>query len=141
MGKNLHGNLVNAIEESKSRDLFKLVTALGIRHVGAKGAKSLANKYKSLDNLMNASFEDLAMQNDVGEITAKSIYNFFKQPQTIDLINKLKEAGVNTKVIEIEGADNRFEPTDRQSRVAARLPGRRRPYGVQGPDRTADSRD
>ena len=109
MGKNLHGNLVNAIEESKSRDLFKLITALGIRHVGAKGAKSLANSYKNLDNLMNASLEELAMQNDVGEITAKSIYEFFRQPQTIDLINKLKEAGVNTKVIEVEGADNRFE--------------------------------
>jgi len=109
MEKNLHGNLINAIEESKSRDLFKLLTALGIRHVGAKGAKSLANSYKNLDNLMNASFEELAMQNDVGEITAKSIYDFFKQPQTVDLINKLKVAGINTQKIETEGSDNRFE--------------------------------
>lgn len=105
----MHGNLVNAIEESKSRDLFKLITALGIRHVGAKGAKSLARAYKDLDNLMSASVEELAMQNDVGEITAKSIYNFFRQEQTIDLIEKLKAAGVNTKAIDIEDSDNRFE--------------------------------
>lgn len=98
-----------AIENSKKRDLFKLITALGIRHVGAKSAKSLARVYKNLDNLMNASLEDLSNQNDVGEITAKSIYEFFRQEQTIDLINKLKLAGVNTTSLEEENTDNRFE--------------------------------
>lgn len=98
-----------AIENSKQRDLFKLITALGIRHVGAKSAKSLARVYKNLDNLMNASLEDLSNQNDVGEITAKSIYEFFRQEQTIDLINKLKLAGVNTTSLEEENTDNRFE--------------------------------
>jgi DNA ligase (NAD+) len=101
--------LINAIDESKRRDLFKLITALGIRHVGAKSAKSLAKIYKSLDNLMNATLEDLSNQNDVGEITAKSIYEFFRQEQTIDLINKLKVAGVNTILLEEETSDNRFE--------------------------------
>jgi DNA ligase (NAD+) len=101
--------LINAIDESKRRDLFKLITALGIRHVGAKSAKSLAKIYKSLDNLMNATLEDLSNQNDVGEITAKSIYEFFRQEQTIDLINKLKAAGVNTILLEEETSDNRFE--------------------------------
>lgn len=100
--------MINAIDESKRRDLFKLITALGIRHVGAKSAKSLAKIYKSLDNLMNATLEDLSNQNDVGEITAKSIYEFFRQEQTIDLINKLKAAGVNTILLE-ETSDNRFE--------------------------------
>lgn len=98
-----------AIENSKKRDLFKLITALGIRHVGAKSAKSLARVYKNLDNLMNASLEDLSNQNDVGEITAKSIYEFFRQEQTIDLINKLKLAGVNMTSLEEENTDNRFE--------------------------------
>ena len=101
--------MINAIDESKRRDLFKLITALGIRHVGAKSAKSLAKIYKSLDNLMNATLEDLSNQNDVGEITAKSIYEFFRQEQTIDLINKLKAAGVNTILLEEETSDNRFE--------------------------------
>ena len=89
--------------------VFKLITALGIRHVGAKSAKSLAKIYKSLDNLMNATLEDLSNQNDVGKITAKSIYEFFRQEQTIDLINKLKVAGVNTILLEEETSDNRFE--------------------------------
>ena len=101
--------MINAIDESKRRDLFKLITALGIRHVGAKSAKSLAKIYKSLDNLMNATLEDLSNQNDVGEITAKSIYEFFRQEQTIDLINKLKAAGVNTILLEEVTSDNRFE--------------------------------
>ena len=101
--------MINAINESKRRDLFKLITALGIRHVGAKSAKSLAKIYKSLDNLMNATLEDLSNQNDVGEITAKSIYEFFRQEQTINLINKLKAAGVNTILLEEVTSDNRFE--------------------------------
>ena len=58
---------------------------------------------------MNATLEDLSNQNDVGEITAKSIYEFFRQEQTIDLINKLKVAGVNTILLEEETSDNRFE--------------------------------
>lgn len=108
-GKKFAENLKNAIEDSKKRDLFKLITALGIRHVGAKSAKSLARIYKNLDNLMNASLEDLSNQNDVGEITAKSIYEFFRQEQTVDLINKLKAAGVNMEALEAENTDNRFE--------------------------------
>lgn len=108
-GKKFAENLKRAIDDSKGRDLFKLITALGIRHVGAKSAKSLAKVYKNLDNLMEASLEDLSNQNDVGEITAKSIYEFFRQEQTIDLINKLKLAGVNTVSLEDENIDNRFE--------------------------------
>lgn len=108
-GQKFAVNLINAIEDSKSRDLFKLITALGIRHVGAKGAKSLARHYKNLDNLIEASLEELAMQEDVGEVTAKSIYEFFKLPQTIDLIEKLKIANVNMKLIEEDGLDDRFK--------------------------------
>lgn len=107
-GQKFASNLINAIEDSKSRDLFKLITALGIRHVGAKGAKSLARHYKNLDNLIEANLEELAMQDDVGDITAKSIYEFFKSPQTIDLIEKLKMADVNMKTMEEDGLDDRF---------------------------------
>lgn len=108
-GKKFAQNLINAINESKNNDLFKLITALGIRHVGSKLAKTLAKKYKNIDGLINASYEELSMQDDVGEITANSIYEFFKQEQTIDLINKLKQAGVNMESLDQGPSDNRFE--------------------------------
>ena len=108
-GKKFATNLINAIEESKSRDLYRLINSLGIRHVGVKLAKTLTKYYKSMDKLMEATFEELQMIEDVGEITAKEIYEFFKQEQSRDLINKLKEAGVNMNVLEEETTDNRFE--------------------------------
>lgn len=108
-GKKFAQNLIDAINESKNNDLFKLLTALGIRHIGTKSAKGLCKKYKSIDEIANASFEELSMIDDVGMITAKSIYEFFRQPQTMDLIEKLKEAGVNTEVLEDDSnSDDRF---------------------------------
>lgn len=108
-GKKFAQNLIDAIEKSKNNDLFKLITGLGIRHIGAKSAKNLSRKFRTMDNLMNASIEELSIQNDVGEITAKSIYEFFHEEQSIDLINKLKSAGVNMESLEEESSDNRFE--------------------------------
>lgn len=108
-GKKFAQNLVDSINESKNNDLSKLITALGIRHVGSRLARDLARKYRTLDNLMNASLEELSMQNDVGEKTASSIYEFFKQDQTVDLINKLKDYGVNMTSLEEEITDKRFE--------------------------------
>ena len=102
-------NLVDAIERSKQNDLSKLITALGIRHVGVKASKMLAKKYKTLDNLMKATFEELSMIDDIGPIVANSIVEFFSEEQTIDLIDKLKNAGVNMKSLEEESEDNRFE--------------------------------
>ena len=101
--------LIDSIENSKQNDLYRLIAALGIRHVGVKGAKILTKKYKTMENLMKASFESLALVEDIGEITADSIYTFLKNDQTIDLINRLKKSGVNMKAIEDENADNRFE--------------------------------
>lgn len=108
-GKKFAQNLVNAIEKSKSNDLYRLINALGIRHVGVKLAKSLAKWYKSMDALMNASVQSLAMKEDVGLITAQSIYDFFKQTQTIDLINKLKEHKLNMNYKDENIEDARFE--------------------------------
>ena len=108
-GKKFAQNLINSIEESKNRELHRVITSLGIRHVGVKLAKSLAKEYKSMDNLIEASLEELESKQDVGEITAESIYNFFKQGQSIDLINKLKQAGVNMALKQELGTDNRFE--------------------------------
>jgi DNA ligase (NAD+) len=107
-GKKFAQNLMDAIEKSKSNDLDKLICALGIRHIGAKSAKTLAKRFKSIDGLIEASFEELVMTDDIGEIIAESIYDFFKQDQTIDLINKLKNANVNMKILEDETLDDRF---------------------------------
>ena len=100
---------MNAIENSKKNDLYRLITALGIRHVGVKASKLLSRKYRTIDNLMNATFEDLSMLNDIGPIVANSIREFFLEEQTIDLINRLKQAGVNTESLEEESNDKRFE--------------------------------
>ncbi len=108
-GKKFAQNLIDSIEKSKEQDLFHLITALGIRQVGTKAAKVLARKYKTIENLQNASFESLAMTEDVGEITANNIIEFFSQEQTKDTLQKLKEAGVNMKLLEEETSDNRFE--------------------------------
>lgn len=108
-GKKFAQNLIDSINKSKENDLYRLITALGIRHVGGKASKVLARKYKSMDNLMNATFDELSQINDIGEVMANSIREFFLQDQTIDLINKLKAANVNMKAIEEENLDNRFE--------------------------------
>ena len=102
-------NLIDAINKSKENDLDKLICALGIRHIGSKSAKILAKRFKSIDGLQNARFEDLVLVEDIGDTTADSIYEFFKQDQTIDLIEKLKKANVNMELKEEESLDNRFE--------------------------------
>ena len=90
-------NLINSINKSKQNELYRLITALGIRHVGTKAAKVLARKYRTIDNLANASFESLSETSDIGEVVANSIIDFFAQEQTKDLIQRLVKAGVNIK--------------------------------------------
>ena len=103
-------NLINAINNSKNNNLDKLISALGIRHVGTKAAKVLAKTYGSMDKLMKADVVNLSLVDDIGEITAKSIHEFFEQEQTIELIKKLKDAGVNMKNLEEqEEGDGRFQ--------------------------------
>lgn len=108
-GQKFASNLIDSINKSKENDLHRLITALGIRHVGAKASKLLARKYKTIDGLMQANQEDLSMINDIGPIVASSIVEFFSQEQTIDLIQKLKAEGVNVEAKEEENIDNRFE--------------------------------
>ena len=107
-GKKFAQNLIDAIEESKHRELYRLVNALGIRHVGVKLAKTLCKTYNTMDKLINATYEELYMKEEIGKIIAKSITDFFKEEQTLDLINKLKEYGVNMEAIKEEGTDERF---------------------------------
>lgn len=107
-GKKFAQNLIDAIEKSKYRDLYRLVNALGIRHVGVKLAKNLCKTYNTMDKLMSATYEELYMKEEIGKIIAASICNFFKEEQTIDLINKLKEYGVNMEAIKESNTDERF---------------------------------
>lgn len=108
-GKKFAGNLIDSIEKSKKQDLFHVINALGIRQVGIKAAKVLAKKYKTMEELSNASFESLALTDDVGEITANNIIEFFAQEQTKDIIERLKNLGVNMESLQEDNIDNRFE--------------------------------
>lgn len=92
-------NLLESIENSKTNSLEKVLFALGIRHVGKKTAKILARKYKTIDNLINASEEELTNVNDIGEIIAKSVKAYFSDIKNINLINELKDLGLNFKYI------------------------------------------
>ncbi len=87
--------LLDAVEASKSRDVSRLIYALGIRQVGAKTGKVLASQFGTLDALMEASEEELTAVPDVGEVTAKSIYEWFHQPQARHMVERLRDAGVN----------------------------------------------
>ncbi len=107
-GQKFAQNLVDSINKSKENDLHRLITALGIRHVGVKASKILAKKYKNIDNLMEATAEELSEINDIGPIVANSIREFFLQDQTKDLIEKLKQAGVNLESLEEDAQDDRF---------------------------------
>ena len=105
----LQKECMQSINKSKENDLYRLITGLGIRNVGVKASKILAKKYKTIDNLIQATSEELAMIQDIGPIVANNIKEFFIQEQTQDLIKRLKESGVNTKNLEEETEDNRFE--------------------------------
>ena len=95
MGEKSVENLLNSIEESKKRDYSKTLYALGIPYVGKFLGNLLAEKSKNIDNLMNMTEEELLMIDGVGEKVAKSVYTFMRDPLNIEIINKLKEAGVN----------------------------------------------
>lgn len=107
-GKKFAQNLIDSINESKENDLYRLITALGIRHVGVKAAKILAKQYGDMDKLSEATVEDLSEVEDIGPIVANSIREFFDQEQTKDLLSRLKDAGVNMKRIKEDDEDDRF---------------------------------
>lgn len=95
MGDKSANNLVKSIKKSKENDLWRLINGLGIKFVGVKGAKILAKNFDSLDSIIKASFEDLINLEEFGEIMAKSVIEFFKEEKNLNVIDKLKNAGVN----------------------------------------------
>lgn len=95
MGDKSANNLVKSIKKSKENDLWRLINGLGIKFVGVKGAKILAKNFDSLDSIIKASFEDLINLEEFGEIMAKSVIEFFKEEKNLNVIDNLKNAGVN----------------------------------------------
>ena len=92
-------NLLEAIEKSKENSLERLIFALGIPHVGAKTAKIIATKFETMDNLENATLEDLVNIPDIGEIIAKSIINYFENQNNKGIVEELKDLGLNMKYL------------------------------------------
>ena len=99
MGEKSATNLINAIEKSKSNDLYRLINGLGIKHIGVKGAKIIANEFKDLDKIMSLDTNDLVDLEEFGQTMADSVVEFFREEKNISVIEKLKEAGVNTRII------------------------------------------
>lgn len=100
-------NLLSAIEKSKSNSLDRLVFGLGIRNIGQASAKLLCDKFGDLDNIMNASSEQISEIGGFGGVMAQSVYNAFHEEHMIELIKRLKECGINTKYEKIQ-IDDRF---------------------------------
>ncbi len=107
MGAKSAQNAVSAIEKSKDNDLWRLIYALGIRQVGEKAAKILASHFGSFEALQHASEDELTAIDDIGGITAAYIRQWMDSPQSIDLVQRLKKAGVNMKCV-TEAVDQRF---------------------------------
>lgn len=110
MGDKLAGNLLSAIEKSKSCELYRLVFALGIRHVGKRTAQVLADRFGSIENIERATLEELTSIRDVGLKVAESIRSFFDTPENVEVVRRLLEAGVT--------------PTSEEKRVGGRFTGK-----------------
>jgi DNA ligase (NAD+) len=88
-------NLLAAIQKSTQQPLWRLVFGLGILHVGSTSARALATHFGTLDTLAAASIEDLLRVDDVGEVVARSVHDYFHHPENIQLIDRLRAAGLN----------------------------------------------
>ncbi|MBM6840177.1 NAD-dependent DNA ligase LigA [[Clostridium] spiroforme] len=91
-------NLLNAIEKSKENDAVKILTALGISNIGKAAAKSLMKRFKTIDNLMNASYAQLIEVNDIGDTTANILIQYFKDTTNREVIGRLKAYGLHMEI-------------------------------------------
>jgi DNA ligase (NAD+) len=107
MGAKSAQNAVDAIEKSKKNDLSRLICGLGIRQIGAKAARTLAQHFGSFESVEKASVEELTAIDDVGEITARFLRDWLDSPQSQDLIRRFREAGVNMECLD-RPTDDRF---------------------------------
>ena len=91
-------NLLDAVEKSKTPELYRFIYALGIPNVGVKTAKDLVNTFKSIDGLKEATFEELISVPDVGDIVAKCVLEFFHEEKVINTINELLALGISSYI-------------------------------------------
>ena len=108
MGEKSTFNLLDAIEKSKENDLYKLIFALGIHHIGLKAAKLLANHFGTMDKLLNATKEDVTSIDGIGDVMADTLIKTLSLPETRTLIDDFKAMGLNMKNLS-ESVDKRFE--------------------------------
>ncbi|MDR4888175.1 NAD-dependent DNA ligase LigA [Fredinandcohnia sp. QZ13] len=113
MGEKSADNLLTAIEVSKSNSLEKLLFGLGIRHVGAKAAKTLAQHFETMEKLQVSTREELTSINEIGEKMADAVVTYFEQPEVHELLNELREYGINMeykgpKLVSVEDSDSYF---------------------------------
>ena len=87
-------NLINAINESKERPLENILAGLNIEGLGVNAAKKITKRIDNIDDIINASYEELIEVEDIGNIVANNIIQFFSRKENAELINKLKERGV-----------------------------------------------
>lgn len=111
MGEKSADNLLSAIEISKSNSLEKLLFGLGIRHVGAKAAKTLAQHFETMEKLQDATREELTAINEIGEKMADAVVTYFEHSEVHDLLNELREYGINMeykgpKLVSVEDSDS-----------------------------------
>ncbi len=101
--------LLKAIEDSKNNDIDRLITGLGIKNIGRQAGSELKKHFKSLHELANSTYEELIAINDVGDITARSIVEFFSQEENRNILDRLEKAGMNfTSLVEETNKDQRF---------------------------------
>ncbi len=108
LGEKSINNLIDAIELSKKNNLDQLLFALGIRHVGAKASKLIAKRFKNMDGILNAKIDELVEIPDVGLAIANSLYEYMHSETNINLINELKELGLNMEYIGQDIKENFF---------------------------------
>ena len=113
MGEKSVTNLLNAIEASKENSLERLIFGLGIRHIGAKAAETLARQFETMEKLQQATYEELVAIDEIGEKMAEAVVHYFEQDKVAELIQKLQELGVNMKykgrtAVEIVDEENVF---------------------------------
>lgn len=101
-------NLLSAIEKSKSNDFYRLIYALGIRHIGNKAAKLLTSAFDNIDKLFAATAEEIASIEGFGDIMAQAVFDYFSMPETVAIIEKFRAVGINMQSEVDENEDKRF---------------------------------
>ena len=111
MAEKSAGKVINSIEQSKTRPLWRFIAAFGIRHIGGQSAQILAQYFGSLEKIISANQEELAQIDQIGPTMAMSIFEYFHEPKNISIIEQLLSAGVSLEKPAEHGSDNMPDKT------------------------------